>query len=285
MKKNILQKILDQDILSITPLSGGDIAKAQKISTASAVYFVKSISLPNASQLIEKEKLGLEILRQINVIKIPEVIGIYTTEMESYLILEFIEEKQPNARDMQEFGQALAQMHLKSRGDSFGLNTNNFIGKLSQINTFHSNWAEFYVLNRILPQLNMASTSGLLSHKEIPSVIKMVDYCKEIFGEITPSLLHGDLWNGNYLISTNSEPYLIDPAVYYGHNEVDLAMTKLFGGFPDVFYEAYHEILPHHKNQEELVEVYQLYYLLVHLNLFGLSYKKSCLRILRNYFN
>jgi len=108
--------------------------------------------------------------------------------------------------------------------------------------------------------------------------------CENLFPDTKPSLLHGDLWSGNYLISENGTPYLIDPAVYYGHHEVDIAMTKLFGGFDSSFYGAYAESLPKVRGEKERNDIYQLYYLLVHLNLFGSSYKSSVTSILKTYF-
>ena len=108
--------------------------------------------------------------------------------------------------------------------------------------------------------------------------------CQELFAEISPTLLHGDLWSGNYLISTEGRPYLIDPAVYYGHREVDIAMTKLFGGFGADFYAAYWEHFSRDSNETARNDLYQLYYLLVHLNLFGASYYNSVKGILGCYF-
>ncbi|MEN8799516.1 MAG: fructosamine kinase family protein, partial [Flavobacteriaceae bacterium] len=102
--------------------------------------------------------------------------------------------------------------------------------------------------------------------------------------KVKPSLLHGDLWAGNYLISSEGEPYLIDPATYFGHSEIDIAMSRLFGGFQDSFYQAYEEVLPSEGPVDDRIRVYQLYYLLVHLNLFGGSYYSGVKAILKSYF-
>ena len=123
-----------------------------------------------------------------------------------------------------------------------------------------------------------------LAKKDIPSQEKLITNFEKLVGTIHASPLHGDLWSGNYLISNKGEPYLIDPSFYYGHNEVDLAMSMLFGGFSDGFYRAYHEIIPPHDNQAAIMDIYQLYYLLVHLNLFGNSYYNAVTRILKRYF-
>jgi fructosamine-3-kinase len=129
----------------------------------------------------------------------------------------------------------------------------------------------------------MARDHGLLSATDIPDDTKMLSVFEELFSGVTPSLLHGDLWNGNYLISTDGTPYLIDPAVYYGHSEVDLAMSLLFGGFGESFYAAYHEIIPATPGMDERIGIYQLYYLLVHLNLFGAAYYERVKQGLRRF--
>jgi fructosamine-3-kinase len=121
----------------------------------------------------------------------------------------------------------------------------------------------------------MARSRQLLSDGEIPEVHLMEDRVSSLVQGVVPSLLHGDLWSGNYLISSDGTPYLIDPATYYGHREVDLAMSLLFGGFPKDFYDAYFEIHPKQQGFDLRVKLYQLYYLLVHLNLFGRSYYAS----------
>lgn len=124
----------------------------------------------------------------------------------------------------------------------------------------------------------------MLSKREIPTEELMWSRLNELFPTVKPALLHGDLWSGNYLISTSGEPYLIDPATYYGHYEVDLAMSKLFGGFGSSFYEAHQAALLPEQQFEERTDIYQLYYLLVHLNLFGSSYYNSVCQILNRYF-
>ena len=201
----------------------------------------------------------------------------------SFLILEWIESKRPDNKDFEELGKQLAALHQYSC-KSFGLNHDNFIGSLNQTNKQHLNWTGFYIEERLLPQLHLAKAKGLLNPKEIPTTTTMQHFLKSLFKTVKPSLLHGDLWSGNYLISTNGAPYLIDPAVYYGHHEVDIAMTKLFGGFSNDFYKAYHDIIPKDTNTNQRIEIYQLYYLLVHLNLFGSSYYCSVTSILKRFF-
>ena len=174
-------------------------------------------------------------------------------------------------------------MHQHS-SEFFGWDTNNYIGSLPQRNTKDQSWVMFYIEQRLSPQFDMARTQGLLSEGEIPSVDKMKKVLGEILSDVKPSLLHGDLWGGNYLISAKGIPYLIDPAVYYGHSEVDIAMSQLFGGFSSAFYDSYERVMPLDKLSEDRIKIYQLYYLLVHLNLFGRSYFSSVNAILKSYF-
>ena len=197
--------------------------------------------------------------------------------------MEYISSKRAEPADMRRFGEELAAMH-QIHTDSFGLSSNNFIGSLPQRNQKHSNWTDFYLLERLLPQLKLARDQGALSRNDIPSEDVVWHKLAQLFPEVKPSLLHGDLWSGNYLISTTSVPYLIDPATYYGHYEVDLAMSKLFGGFSTAFYESHQEHLPTEREFEARTDIYQLYYLLVHLNLFGASYYSTVSGIIKRYF-
>ena len=284
MERAQLEYLLGAPIISIRPISGGDIAHTERVDTKNRSYLVKSGSFPNAKELFEKEANGLAAIENSQTIATPKIMGNYSFDETSCLILEFIQTKLAGTEDMERFGRELAHFHLATRTGFFGFETDNFIGKLPQSNQKHTKWLSFYVKERLVPQFNLAQDLKLLGVSEIPTLKSLTENCTNIFGEVTPSLLHGDLWSGNYLISSSGNPYLIDPAVYYGHSEVDLAMSKLFGGFSTRFYDAYHEIIPPHGNQKELTEIYQLYYLLVHLNLFGTSYRNSVVGISKKYF-
>ena len=199
-------------------------------------------------------------------------------------MLEFIESKEPDSGDFERLGQQLAELHLVSQDSEFGGPHDNFIGHLPQSNTMESSWVTFYVEQRLLPQMQLACKKGLLNKETIPLMENLIEVCNTIMGKVTPSLLHGDLWGGNFLIASDGTPVLIDPSTYVGHSEVDLAMSRLFGGFGSSFYAAYHEQIKPQPRQKDLMEMYQLYYLLVHLNLFGGSYKNSVLSIINKYF-
>ncbi len=184
---------------------------------------------------------------------------------------------------MKTFGQQLGHLH-KISTSQFGWDSDNFIGSLHQSNKTHDTWPDFYVSERLLPQLQLTVDQGLLSVGDVPSEHTMLSVMATLCPQVKPSLLHGDLWSGNYLISKDGIPYLIDPAVYRGHSEIDIAMSKLFGGFGASFYQVYNEVIPADNFSNDRIKIYQLYYLLVHLNLFGRSYYSGVKAILKSYF-
>ena len=200
------------------------------------------------------------------------------------MLMDYIESKPASSDNYKALGTQLAHLHLNTQ-NTFGFASNNFIGSLLQSNNSHAEWAEFYWCERIAPQLRLAEQKNLLRATEIPSVQIAISVFKDLLGnDIKPSLLHGDLWSGNYLIALDGTPYLIDPAIYYGHSMVDIAMSKLFGGFGDEFNSSYHEVIQKTNNYDAQIDLYQLYFLLVHLNIFGSSYYVSVSSILNNYF-
>jgi len=278
-----LSKLLKEPILSFNPVSGGDISRSYKINTSKDSYFIKINQSGNALMMFQTEVYALDLIQSTNTIKTPEVLFCETFHDSSFLIMEFIESKSPSNLDFNTLGFKLAELHQKT-SDFFGLKNNNFIGCLSQSNTENKSWTDFYTKERLLPQLQLTKQKGLLSDKDFPPENLIKEKLEDIFYNVKPSLLHGDLWSGNYLISKNGVPYLIDPAIYYGHYEVDIAMSKLFGGFGDNFYKAHSECFPTTNETHERIEIYQLYYLLVHLNLFGNSYYNSVKNILKSYF-
>ena len=278
-----ISTLLNQPILSIYPVSGGDISLAYRVKTEAKTYFLKVNRGKDALTMFQTEKRGLEAIAQTQTISVPMVYACDDFENEAFLLMEYIESKRPNAEDFSRFGKALAELHQHT-AENFGLDFNNFIGSLPQNNKQYSSWTNFYVEERLLPQLQLAKQNHLLSDNECPSEKIITERLENLFLNVKPSLLHGDLWSGNYLIAKDGTPYFIDPATYYGHHEVDIAMSKLFGGFGEDFYKAYYNILTADTKTSSRLEIYQLYYLLVHLNLFGKSYYSSVFRILKKYF-
>ncbi len=279
-----LEDIISLKITNSQPVSGGDISSAFLLYTENNTsFFLKVNHNSNALDMFKSEVFGLNTIASTNTIATPKVYACDLLSNKAYLLLEYIESKTPNEEDFKTFGKQLAELH-SCYNDKFGLEQNNFIGSLPQSNSHHNGWLDFYTEERLKPQLELALSKGLLHKSEVPNASTIKANTLAYFQNIKPTLLHGDLWSGNYLISKSGEPHLIDPAVYYGHNEVDIAMTKLFGGFGSSFYNAYHEIIPPDKHTSNRIELYQLYYLLVHLNLFGSSYYSSVKRILQKYF-
>ncbi len=281
--KIYLSKILNESITGVSKVHGGDISKAYRIDTPNNPYFIKYNENPNALKMFQAETYGLQLISETNTIKTPKVLACDTFEGAAFLLMAFIESKLPTPADFKNLGQQLALLHTCT-SKHFGLKQDNFIGRLHQNNKPNTNWGDFYTKERLLSQLKLAEQKQLLSKNEYPSAQKIENILIPLFTDIKPALLHGDLWSGNYLISNDGSPYLIDPAVYYGHNEVDIAMTKLFGGFDSSFYDAYNAHFKNDKNTLARIEIYQLYYLLVHLNLFGRSYYGSVNSILKKYF-
>ncbi len=269
---------------SIQPLSGGSISSAYILKWDKGAYFLKVNTSKDALEIFTAEKKGLQAIEETATIAVPKVHHIDVYESKAYLLMDYVESKSASGNDYKALGTQLAKLHLNHK-DKFGFTSDNFIGSLPQSNTQHSDWASFYWQERIAPQLKLAKQNKMLKTTEIISEQTAKSVFEELLGkDISPSLLHGDLWGGNYLIAADGTPYLIDPATYWGHSMVDIAMSRLFGGFGNEFYSAYHHIIPKTENYNAQVDLYQLYFLLVHLNLFGRSYYGSVEGILEKYF-
>lgn len=274
---------LGERVMNARPVSGGDISSAYRVNTETGQYFLKVNSASFALEMFYSEREGLQAIEESKTIAVPHVHLAGSINGQAFLLMDLVESKRPNLSDYQHLGRKLAELHQCSQAD-FGFSSDNFIGSLPQQNNPHPDWAEFYWFERILPQLQLALRDGLIQRNMIPEEERAITLFREISGDIRPALLHGDLWGGNYLIAADGTPFLIDPAVYYGHSMVDIAMSRLFGGFGAGFYDAYHEIIPKSPYYDIQIELYQLYYLLVHLNLFGSSYYSSVASILKRYF-
>jgi len=274
---------LETKIIRIDSVSGGDIADAYRLTTKTKAYFLKINRGANAQKMTFAEKRGLETMEATKTISVPHVWLCDNFETNAFLLMDWVEKKSPSPDDYRSLAGKLAQLHQHT-ATNFGFSEDNFIGLLPQSNHFTEQWSEFYAQQRIMPQCKLAVKNNLLTVRDIPEKESMVDLMQRLAKDVKPSLLHGDLWGGNFVIATDGTPYLIDPAVYYGHSLVDIAMTQLFGGFRSEFYETYYQHFPKTEFHNELIQIYQLYYLLVHLNIFGSSYRSSVLSILNRYF-
>ena len=275
--------LLDEPIKSYQSIAGGDISQAFVIKTPHRRYFLKCNSGSDAIKMFEAEARGLAALLETNTIAVPRVLHIGIFDQIAFLIMDYVEARSPNDEDLERFGYELARLHQVS-SERFGFDSDNFIGSLPQRNEYHTNWVDFYINERLVPKFKMAISRQLMNDDEIPTKAQMTDTLDSLFIDVRPSLLHGDLWSGNYLIHSDGTPYLIDPAVYFGHHEIDIAMSKLFGGFGETFYASYNTLFPEEPESSKRIEIYQLYYLLVHLNLFGRSYYGAVKRIMIKYF-
>ena len=277
--KEILFKELNETTSEIEPLSGGDINLVYRCKLESQTVVIKINDKDLFPEMFKKEKLGLKLLSKSPFI-VPEVLSAGQNNQKAYIIMKYI--KKGNPLNWELFGRNLAFLH-NINNPSFGLDHDNYIGSLKQINSSKKNWIDFYLENRILYSIEMAINRGLLSYessKKIESINKKID---SIIPKKNPSLLHGDLWSGNLISDQKGNPTLIDPAVYFGHPDVDWAMLHLFGSPPNRAIEAYNEVIPLGSNWKERLEIHQLYPLLVHLILFGKGYYESVMKIVKKY--
>lgn len=279
----LLQEHFGFRVESLSAVSGGDIARAFRVVTDKGPFFLKWYDFAGGGDMARAEARGLEALSGCPALRTPCVVGWADFPPGGCLLLEYVVSKRPHGVDFERLGRGLAALHGTVL-PRFGWETDNFIGRLPQKNTPGPDWPEFYVSQRLLPQYQMAQASGLLSPREVPGRELLMRKIRAWAPAPEPSLLHGDLWSGNYLISESGDAFLIDPAAYAGDAEADLAMTRLFGGFPELFYQAYHEIRPEKPGMDRRISVYQLYYLLAHLNLFGSGYVSSVRRRGRELF-
>ena len=263
-------------------VGGGCINKAFCLQSSDGNYFLKWNDAAAYPGMFEAEAAGLKLLRNSLSIRIPEVFCVGTAGAHSFILMEWIEPGRRSHSFWSDFGKKLATLHRSTR-DMFGLDHNNYIGSLSQSNTMHASWPEFYFRERLEPQVKLAVDSGRLARQKISQLDKLNRRLAEFIPNEIPALLHGDLWNGNFLMDSEGNAALIDPAVYYGHREMDLAMARLFGGFDPEFYRSYEADFPLANGFESRLDIHQLYPLLVHVNLFGGGYVEQVERILRKF--
>lgn len=285
-------------ILSRQSLSGGSIHRVERIElTDGRCYCVKSNS--NAADMFAQEAYGLAALAQVGCLLTPQVFALESLAIDSTpgtgtsshgckgeqcLVMEVIEPGKPTDDYWSCFGRQLAEHHRRGQGRAFGWSSDNYIGSTVQKNESRDSWLEFFGECRLGYQLKLARQRGLGSGEFYRLASRMLDRLDRwLPADPIPCLVHGDLWQGNLLANSAGQPVVIDPAVYYGDREVELAMPLLFGGFPPGFFEAYDEAWQLDADWRERVELYKLYHLLNHLNLFGAGYLDSCLEIVRRF--
>lgn len=269
-------------ISGTSSIGGGCINEAYSLVTNTGKYFIKYNSSETFPGMFEKEAAGLHLLAGSNTIQTPEVIATGSLGEYPYLILEFIESGAPRNNFWSDFGTKLADLH-QNTSEHFGLDHDNYIGSLIQINKKHADFIEFFIVERIEPQLEQARNKGEFSQSDTRYFHSLYKTLNNIIPPEKPALIHGDLWSGNFMATSDGSPCLVDPAVYYGHREADIAMTQLFGGFKPEFYAAYNQAWAMEKGWRERMDIFNLYPLLVHVNLFGGGYARQVLQIIRQF--
>ena len=265
------------DQLRVGPgASGGCINNGTRLEAPSGSFFLKW-RLEAEPGLFRLEASGLAALRS-GPIRVPGVVA----HGPDWLLLQWVEEGVPKEKDWAALGVGLAQLHRGTGHTRWGWGEDNYIGSLEQPNGWFESWHRFWSDRRIRPLTDRALAEGLLDGAEARLLTEATAAAADLIEEASdrdgPSLVHGDLWSGNVLFDGSGGPVLIDPAVYVGHREMDLAMTELFGGFHGRFYEAYRKAWPFEPGYEARRSAYQLYPLLVHLKLFGRGYAGGLMR-------
>jgi len=282
-------KTIEEDInikiVSYRSIGGGCINDTQILIDSNGKSFFLKKNLFSPPDMFYKEANGLNELSKANAIRVPKVILV----SEKFLLLEYINSTSRSKNFFENFGRAFANLH-KFNSNQFGFFEDNYIGSTPQINIANEeekhDWNMFYLNKRLLFQYRLLEKNGYSDDKLRKYLRNIEDNIEQILdgSEQIPSLLHGDLWSGNYISDESGEACLIDPAVYYGNREADLAMTKLFGGFPTFFYEAYQNEFPLPDGYEYRENIYKLYHIMNHLNLFGDAYYNQTISLMKFYY-
>ncbi|MBK9637460.1 MAG: fructosamine kinase family protein [Bacteroidetes bacterium] len=258
-------------VYSVSPLAGGSINRVYKVESSDGQFVMKLNSSARYPNLFSSEAKGLAILSEAKAISCAEVIGVCELETHQVLILNYIPSAEKNNNFFEDFGKQLAHLHQHS-ALYYGLDHDNYIGRLPQRNKKEISATDFFINQRLLPQLELT-----VAHQAITKDVRLkfdALFLKmdSLLPNESPSLIHGDLWSGNFIVGEDGKVVLIDPAVSYSSREADIAMTKLFGGFDESFYASYHQAFPLQPHWEKRIPLWNLYPLLVHVNLFGGSY-------------
>lgn len=264
------------------PQGGGDINEAWQLQTAGGPLFLKMNHPRRYPGMFAREAEALQYLQAHSPFRIPAVIFEGEWEDQAFLLLEWIEPGSAHAHTGEKLGAQLAEQHLH-QNQQFGWEKDNYMGKLVQPNNWTAQWPEFFASQRIEPLWRKARDQGFFDTFETQRLEQLLHRLEEWVPQEPPALVHGDLWAGNYLVDQAGHPVLIDPALHFGHREADLAMMKLFGGFPPEAYQAYQQHYPPEGDWEARVPLHQLYPLLVHVVLFGGSYAGQVSAILRRF--
>lgn len=268
------------DIINLLPVGGGSINQTFKLVTLHQTFFVKVNVVDQFPDLFECEFKGLHEIAAVVPENVPNVICIGEEDEHQLLFLEWIEPGGSTEFSNQEAGRILAVLHQQTN-EKFGLAYDNYMGALKQVNKECDSFTEFYTENRILPQVKLSVDKGLIGKDKIIAFERFCSKLDELIPKEPARLIHGDLWRGNLLHSRDEKPYFIDPAISYSHREADLAMLRLFGRPSDALFEVYEDEFPTAPGRLERERYFQLYPLLIHLNLFGMGYFDDVMQIVK----
>ena len=250
---------------------GGDINRAYRLELSNGENVFLKSNRAGLLDMFNAEARGLEALRETGTIGVPEPLAAGADNSEAFLIMEYLESAPRRADYWETFGHELAALHRAECGSGFGFPTDNYIGSTPQQNAPMDKWVAFFRERRLIPQMKLAW--GLLDERTRRDLTRVTERLDVLLAEPAfPSLIHGDLWSGNAVCGPDGKAWILDPATYVAHFEADLAMTELFGGFSERFYRAYNEVNPIDRGYPDRRDLYNLYHLLNHLNLFGLPY-------------
>jgi fructosamine-3-kinase len=279
--KTILQQcgFADAEMQSV---AGGDINQAYKVQHKNSSFFLKVNDAVTYPLMFQREADGLEALKKNSDCIVPDVLQTGEAGGHQYLLLEWIERGSPANNYHSSLGKSLAAMHLQN-AEQAGWSADNYIGSLPQRNTFTNDWCSLYATHRIAPLVKLLRDYGSFGNKEQQYAERLYTRLSQYFPNEKHAFLHGDLWGGNHFPNENGLPVLIDPAVYYGHREMDIGMTALFGGFDRAFYEAYNYYYPLESGWQQRLQLTQLYPLLVHAVLFNGHYVSKSASILATF--
>jgi fructosamine-3-kinase len=278
LQSSISEK-LSWSIKTFRSASGGCINHGGELVTTEDSYLLKWNDRQRYPHMFEKESRGLTLLKSANCIDVPEVIHVAEAEDIQFIILSFVKAGRRAKNYWTLLGEQLANLHRNTH-THFGLDHDNYIGSLIQRNVLTENWIDFFIQYRLEVQLSLAERERKITSDIRKQFDVLYKKLPDLLPQEKPALLHGDLWSGNVMVNEKGEPALIDPAVYYGHREAELAFTQLFGGFEQEFYGAYQNAFPLSAGFNSRTDLYNLYPLLVHVNLFGGGYLQQVENIL-----
>ncbi len=266
------------NIIRRMPIAGGDTANSERVLLSDGrSLFVKTMLKP-IFDIFRAEATGLEALNDSGVLSVPEVIYVD----HQVLVLEYLEPVQKCINYQSLLGRSLGLLHQQEKAH-FGFDIDTYCGATRQPNTATSDGYEFYINCRYLFLAEICLARGLLDIKDVRALETICRRLPDLIPRQRPVLLHGDLWSGNVYQDKVGKPVLIDPAVYWGWPEADIAMTHLFGGFSTEFYDSYEQTNPVENGWRGRVDLYNLWHLLNHLVLFGEGYRESVVRVIERY--